>query len=56
MRSLFDLTSRSNTLIEAGFALAETALASRIVRHVFLGRGSFPEITSGAVAAARRRA
>lgn len=45
MRHAFDVASRSETLIELGFALARTALASSFVRHVFFGRGSFPDAT-----------
>ena len=36
--------SRSRTLVDLGFGVAQTALASRAVRHVFFGRGSFPEV------------
>lgn len=56
MRWAFDITSRSRGLIELGFGVARTALASRAVRHVFFGRGSFPEIVLPPAAAARRRA
>lgn len=56
MRSLFDVASRSSRLIELGFGLAQTALASRVVRHVFFGRGSFPEVKLTAATPVRRRA
>jgi hypothetical protein len=44
MRRLFDAATRSVPVIELGFAVGRAALASRFVRHVFFGRGSFPEI------------
>lgn len=44
MRRAFDLASRSAPLIELGFGIARTALASSFVRHVFFGRGSFPDV------------
>ena len=56
MRWTFDLASRSGRLIELGFGLAQTAVAARVVRHVFFGRGSFPELTLTPVAPAIRRA
>ncbi len=56
MRWTFDVASRSGHLIELGFGLAQTALASRVVRHVFFGRGSFPEVALGRAAPARRTA
>lgn len=56
MRWTFDLASRSGSLIELGFGLAKTARASRVVRHVFFGRGSFPEVTLTRVAPAIRSA
>lgn len=43
MRQLFNLTTRSSALIELGFAIGGTAGAQRLVRHVFFGRGSFPD-------------
>lgn len=56
MRWAFDLASRSANLIELGFGLAQTALASHAVQHVFFGRGSFPEVTLTRSTPARRRA
>lgn len=56
MRRMFDLASRSGNLIELGFGVARTALASGVVRHVFFGRGSFPEVTLPRTAPAPRRA
>lgn len=56
MRWAFDLASQSGSLIELGFGLARTALASRVVRHVFFGRGSFPEVTLPRAVPARRQA
>jgi flavin-dependent dehydrogenase len=56
MRWTFDLASRSARLVELGFGLAQTAVARRVVRHVFLGRGSFPEVTLTGPAPAIRRA
>ena len=47
MRTLFDLVTRSPRAIEAGFIAAKTALASPLVRHVFFGRGSFPDSPAG---------
>ena len=43
MRQLFNLATRSQALIELGFAVGGTSLAQRLVRHVFFGRGSFPD-------------
>ena len=43
MRRLFELATRSRTATELGFAVARTRPAMRIVRHVFFGRGSFPD-------------
>lgn len=43
MRRAFDIATRSPAAIETGFALARTNIASRFVRHVFFGRGSFPD-------------
>ncbi|HUP47124.1 MAG TPA: NAD(P)/FAD-dependent oxidoreductase [Thermoanaerobaculia bacterium] len=43
MRRAFDLATRSRLAIEAGFAAGRTPLATRLVRHVFFGRGSFPD-------------
>ena len=43
MRRLFGLATRSRAAIELGFACARTAPAMRLVRHVFFGRGSFPD-------------
>ncbi len=56
MRWTFDLASRSGSLIELGFGLARTAVARRLVQHVFFGRGSFPEVTLATAAPAIRRA
>ena len=56
MRWTFDLASRSRSLIELGFGLAQSAVARRVVRHVFFGRGSFPEVTLTSAAPAIRRA
>ncbi len=43
MRQLFNLATQSRALIEIGFAVGGTAVARRLVRHVFFGRGSFPD-------------
>jgi len=43
MRQAFDLATRSPAAIELGFAVAQTALTRRLVRHVFFGRNSFPD-------------
>jgi flavin-dependent dehydrogenase len=43
MRQAFDLATRSPAAIELGFAVARSALMRRAVRHVFFGRGSFPD-------------
>lgn len=56
MRRTFDLASRSGGLIELGFVFAQSALASRIVRHVFFGRGSFPDVTVKSATAKERPA
>ncbi|HZI66366.1 MAG TPA: NAD(P)/FAD-dependent oxidoreductase [Thermoanaerobaculia bacterium] len=56
MRWTFDLASRSRSLIELGFGVAQTAVARHIVRHVFFGRGSFPEVALTRAAPAIRRA
>lgn len=54
MRQAFALATRSRLAIEAGFAIGRTAAASRLVRHVFFGRGSFPDLNrTGAVQADR---
>ena len=45
MRQVFDLATRSSAAVEVGFAIAQTALAQRVVRHVFFGRNSFPDAT-----------
>jgi hypothetical protein len=56
MRHLFDLATRSRLAIELGFAIARTTVADRFVRHVFFGRGSFPETTSFSTARSSTRA
>lgn len=46
MRHVFGPATRSPIAIELGFALARAPLADRLVRHVFFGRGSFPDVAS----------
>jgi flavin-dependent dehydrogenase len=46
MRHLFDLVTRSPLAIELGFTAGRWAMGNRFVRHVFFGRGSFPDITA----------
>jgi hypothetical protein len=43
MRTAFDIASRSKLAVECGFLLAETMIAMPLVRHIFFGRGSFPD-------------
>lgn len=43
MRRAFDVATRFRPLIELGFTVAQTSAASRIARHVFFGRSSFPD-------------
>jgi flavin-dependent dehydrogenase len=50
MRWLYNLGTRSNALVELGFAIGRTSLASPFINHVFFGRGSFPDPV-GAVSA-----
>ncbi|HEX6177783.1 MAG TPA: NAD(P)/FAD-dependent oxidoreductase, partial [Thermoanaerobaculia bacterium] len=49
MRRGFDIATRSRAATELGFAFARTPLAMRLVRHVFFGRGSFPDAARLAV-------
>ena len=44
MRRLFKAGTRFAPAIELGFTVARTAVAQRLVRHVFFGRGSFPDV------------
>jgi flavin-dependent dehydrogenase len=43
MRRLFDIGTRWQNAVELGFMMARTSLANAVVRHVFFGRGSFPD-------------
>jgi flavin-dependent dehydrogenase len=43
MRHLFEIATRSRLAIELGFALARNPVVDRFIRHVFFGRGSFPD-------------
>lgn len=54
MRRGFDLVSRWPAGIELGFALARSRAVTSIVRHVFFGRGSFPDVRHGAAVDAER--
>ena len=53
MRQLFDLGTRSHSLIELGFMLGGTSAAERLVRHVFFGRRSFPDTRTVGARSAR---
>ncbi len=44
MRRTFNLATRFTPAIELGFTLARTAAAQSLVRHVFFGRSSFPDV------------
>jgi flavin-dependent dehydrogenase len=43
MRRMISVAS-NQTAIEAGFALFRTVVGKRFARHVFFGRGSFPDV------------
>ena len=43
MRRIFDAATRWPLAVELGFVMARTSVADAIVRHVFFGRGSFPD-------------
>jgi flavin-dependent dehydrogenase len=43
MRRVFDVATRWPLAVELGFAMARTSVANAIIRHVFFGRGSFPD-------------
>ena len=43
MRRVFEIATRWRLPVELGFAMARAGVASAIVRHVFFGRGSFPD-------------
>ena len=43
-RWAFDVATRSRFAIELGFAAARNPLGLALVKHVFFGRGSFPDI------------
>ena len=44
LRRAFDVATRWPLAIELGFALARASVAHAMVRHVFFGRGSFPDV------------
>jgi flavin-dependent dehydrogenase len=44
MRQMFNLACRSRAAIELGFTVARTGIARSLVKHVFFGRGSFPDV------------
>ena len=46
MRWLYDLGTRSTAAIELGFIMGRTPVLAPIVKHVFFGRGSFPDATA----------
>ena len=51
-RWAFDVATRSPVAIELGFAAARNPLALALVKHVFFGRGSFPDVETVADATA----
>lgn len=46
MRRVFEMASRSRLAVEIGFGIARNPIVDGFVRHVFFGRGSFPEINA----------